>query len=77
MDECDERMMSLGLGLAVQIETSLDRVKPTLKAFGIGPVDPGKMVQSRQPGRWHRVPFLDGNRRCDAWRRGDRARTSG
>ena len=62
MDERGERVMSLGLGHAVQIETGLDRMEATLQPFGIGPVDPSKMVQSRKPARLRRAPFLDGYR---------------
>ncbi len=36
--------MSFGLGLAVQIETGLDRMEATLQPFGIGSVDPRKMA---------------------------------
>ena len=49
MDERGERVMRFGLGLSVQIETGLDRVDTALETLGIGPVDPGEMVEGRGP----------------------------
>ena len=49
VDEGGERVMRFGLGLAVQIETGLDRVVAALETFGIGPVDPREMVKRRGP----------------------------
>jgi hypothetical protein len=62
VDERGECVMSRRLGLAVQIEPGLDRMEATLQPFGIGPVDPRKMVQGRRPARLRRTPFLDGYR---------------
>jgi hypothetical protein len=50
VDEDGQRVVGLGLGLAVQIETGLDRVVATLQALGIGSVDARKMGKARRPG---------------------------
>ena len=40
--------MRLGLGHPMQIEACLDPVQTTLQPFGIGAVDPGEPVESRE-----------------------------
>jgi hypothetical protein len=63
VDENGERVVGLGLGLAVQIETSLDRVEATLQALGIGSVDARKMGKTRKPGWLPRPSFFGWRRR--------------
>jgi hypothetical protein len=67
VDEDGERVVGLGLSLAVQIETGLDRMEATLQALGIGSVDARKMGKTRKPS-WLPHPGFFG------WRRQNRAR---
>jgi len=53
LDEDRERAMGFGLGHSVQVEARLDGMATPPQPFGIGSVDPGKVVERRQwDGRW-------------------------
>jgi hypothetical protein len=50
-DEGREGAMRLGLGHPMEIKACLDPVQTALQPFGIGTVDPGKLIERRQVRR--------------------------